>query len=102
VLLLPVGAVLGGQGSQAVFVVDDNTAVRRTVTTGLTSQGRIEIVSGLDEGDQVVVVGNNSLRDGMTVRTAGSPPVGPPEIVPTSTSDAPAPAAAPREGRGNE
>ena len=95
VLLLPVGAVLGGQGAQAVFVVDNNTVMRRTVTTGLTSQGRVEIVSGLEEGDQVVVVGNNSLRDGMTVRTAGSTPTAPP----ASTSDGtPAPTAPRREG----
>jgi membrane fusion protein, multidrug efflux system len=71
VLLVPVAAVLGGQGAQAVFVVENNTAVRRTVTTGLTSQGRIEIVGGLTEGEEVVVTGNNSLRDGMTVRAVG-------------------------------
>ncbi|CAN5736819.1 N/A [soil metagenome] len=73
VLLLPVGAVLGGEGAQAVFVVQDGTATRRAVTTGLTSQGRIEIVSGLTEGEPVVVVGHNTLRDGMTVRVAGEP-----------------------------
>jgi membrane fusion protein, multidrug efflux system len=72
VLLLPVGAVLGAQGSQAVFLVEDGRAVRRQVTTGLTSQGRIEILSGLAEGEQVVVTGNNALREGMTVRTVGS------------------------------
>jgi membrane fusion protein (multidrug efflux system) len=72
VLLLPVAAVLGGQGSQAVFVVDDaNTATRRTVVTGLTSRGQVEIVSGLAEGEKVVTTGQNSLRDGMTVRVGG-------------------------------
>jgi hypothetical protein len=67
-----VSAVLGAQGAQAVFVVENETAMRRTVTTGLTSRGRVEIVSGLTEGEQVVVIGNNTLRDGMTVRVAGS------------------------------
>jgi membrane fusion protein, multidrug efflux system len=71
VLLVPVSAVLGGEGAQAVFVVQNGTAVRRSVTTGLTSQGRIEIVAGLEEGEEVVITGNNSLRDGMTVRTVG-------------------------------
>ncbi|HSJ08493.1 MAG TPA: efflux RND transporter periplasmic adaptor subunit [Longimicrobiales bacterium] len=70
VLLVPVSAVLGGQGAQAVFLVNDGVATRRTVQTGLMSQGRIEIVSGLQEGDPVVVTGNNTLRDGMTVRVA--------------------------------
>ena len=77
VLLLPVSAVLGGQGSQAVFVVDNNnTATRRTVVTGLTSRGQIEIVSGLAEGEKVVITGQNSLRDGMTVRVGGQGGVG--------------------------
>jgi membrane fusion protein, multidrug efflux system len=71
VLLLPVAAVLGAQGAQSVFIIDEGAAARRTVTTGLTSQGRIEIVSGLSEGDEVVVAGNNTLREGMTVRVAG-------------------------------
>jgi membrane fusion protein, multidrug efflux system len=74
VLLLPVGAVLGGQGAQAVFTIENGTAARRTVTTGLTSQGRVEIVSGLTEGEHVVVVGNTNLREGMVVRVAGSEP----------------------------
>jgi membrane fusion protein, multidrug efflux system len=71
VLLLPVAAVLGAQGAQSVFMISDGAAARRTVTTGLTSQGRIEIVSGLDEGDEVVVTGNSNLREGMAVRVAG-------------------------------
>jgi membrane fusion protein, multidrug efflux system len=75
VLLLPVAAVLGGQGAQSVFIINaEGAAARRTVTTGLTSQGRIEIVSGLDEGEEVVVTGNSTLREGMTVRVAGREP----------------------------
>ena len=89
VLLVPVSAVLGGQGAQAVFVVENNTAVRRTVSTGLTSQGRVEIISGLSDGEQVVVTGHNELRDGMTVRAVG----GSGEVAPTQSSVG-APAAA--------
>lgn len=88
VLLVPVSAVLGGEGSQAVFVVENNTAVRRTVSTGLTSQGRVEVLSGLSDGEHVVVTGHNSLRDGMTVRAVGAT-----GEVPTQSSTA-APAAA--------
>jgi membrane fusion protein, multidrug efflux system len=89
VLLLPVAAVLGAQGSQAVFVVQDGVATRRTVATGLTSQGRVEIVSGLSEGEQVVVVGNNNLRDGMNVRIAGAAPAQPGDPAPASAGAAP-------------
>jgi membrane fusion protein, multidrug efflux system len=68
VLLVPAAALLGGGGTTAVFVLDNGTAVRRTVTTGLTSEGRVQIVAGLTAGEQVVTRGNNLLRDGMAVR----------------------------------
>jgi membrane fusion protein, multidrug efflux system len=94
VLLLPVQAVLGAQGAQTVFVVDgENRAQRRPVTTGLTSRGRVEIVSGLSDGDPVVVIGNSNLREGMTVRVAGSEP--------QSRTDVPASAGAPRPEAGS-
>lgn len=68
VLLVPAAAVIGAGGSRAVFVLDNGTAVRRTVTTGLTSQGRVEIVAGLAGDERVVTRGSNLLRDGMAVR----------------------------------
>ncbi|MEX1183294.1 MAG: efflux RND transporter periplasmic adaptor subunit [Gemmatimonadota bacterium] len=92
VLLVPVAAVLGGEGSSAVFVIDNETAIRRTVNTGLVSQGRIEIVSGLSEGENVVVTGNNTLRDGMTVRTV--PALGEPQSSATTAAQPPAAATA--------
>lgn len=68
VLLVPASAIVSGAGSEAVFIVDEGRAVRRSVSTGLTSAGQVEIVSGLDAGAQVVTAGNNMLRDGMEVR----------------------------------
>jgi membrane fusion protein, multidrug efflux system len=74
VLLVPVGAVVGAGGTQSVFVLDNGAVVRRTVTTGLTSEGRIEIRTGLAVGERVVVRGSNMLRDGMAVRVVDSAP----------------------------
>jgi len=68
VLLIPASALIGAQGSEAVFSVQDGKAVRRTIETGLDSQGLVEVRTGLAEGEQIVVVGGNQLRDGMTVR----------------------------------
>jgi len=39
---------------QVVFAVDNGKAIARQVTTGIQSQDRIEILSGLKEGDEVV------------------------------------------------
>ncbi|MCG6957232.1 MAG: efflux RND transporter periplasmic adaptor subunit [Gemmatimonadetes bacterium] len=68
VLLIPQGALVGGSSSQAVFVVEQGRAVRRTVETGLMSEGAVEVVSGLEKGEPVVTLGNNLLRDGAEVR----------------------------------
>lgn len=68
VRLVPASAVVGDAGAPAVFVVREGRALRRTVETGLTSEGRVEIVAGLEPGEVVVVAGNNMLRDGAQVR----------------------------------
>lgn len=68
VVLVPASAVLAGQESQTVFVIEGEKAVRRVVRTGLTSAGRVEILSGLEAGEVVVTIGNHLLRDGMEVR----------------------------------
>jgi membrane fusion protein, multidrug efflux system len=94
VLLVPQSAVVGAAGAQAVFVVADGAAERRPVVTGLTSQGLVEIVSGVEEGDPVVVVGNHDLRDGATVRVVAGPGAEAPR-----SADAPGrPGGAPQRG----
>jgi membrane fusion protein (multidrug efflux system) len=81
VLLVPASALVGGQGSESVFVVEDGRAVRRTVMPGVTSEGRVEIVTGLQEDEQVIVAGNNMLRDGAAVRVVEDDATAPAEAV---------------------
>jgi RND family efflux transporter MFP subunit len=78
VLLVPASAIVSGSGgATAVFVVDHEVATRRTVETGLTSEGQVEIVAGLQEGETVVTTGANALRDGVQVRViAGAGVIG--------------------------
>ena len=68
VLLIPASALVGGNGSEAVYVVEDERAVRRTVSTGVTSEGRVQVLAGLRAGERIVTKGNTMLRDGMGVR----------------------------------
>lgn len=74
VLLVPASAIVQSAAGDAVFVVENDQARRRTVRTGVISEGRVEILSGLSAGDVVVIAGTNDLRDGATVRviTAGA------------------------------
>jgi RND family efflux transporter MFP subunit len=64
-LLAPAAAVLALGQMERVFIVGDgNRAVLRLVKTGATRGDRIEIVSGLDEGERIVAAPSATLRDG--------------------------------------
>jgi membrane fusion protein (multidrug efflux system) len=86
-------ALLEDDGNQRVFVVQAGKAVSRAVTLGLTNGPLVEVLSGVNVGDPVVVVGQGTLKDGSPVRVVTSTP--PTRSVPTvaGTTPAPAPAA---------
>lgn len=67
-LSVPSNVVLTQMGGKFVYVVDGETARKRIVQTGLESKDRIEIVDGLEVGEQVVVKGFETLRDGSKVK----------------------------------
>jgi membrane fusion protein (multidrug efflux system) len=71
-LLVPRSALLDGDGGDAVFVVSNGTARRQQVRLGFSSGDRVEIIQGLADDDQVVVVGQNGLRDGASIRVIGN------------------------------
>ncbi|UCC15461.1 MAG: efflux RND transporter periplasmic adaptor subunit [Gammaproteobacteria bacterium] len=66
-LLIPADAVLAEDAQPSVFVVEDGIAKRRNVTTGLGSGARIEVTSGLEGTEDIVVLGQLGLRDGSAV-----------------------------------
>ncbi len=67
-LLVPKGAVRTDGGQAIVFVVHEDRAERRAVTVGATDGEQIEVVSGVNAGERVVVEGVNTLTDGARVR----------------------------------
>jgi HlyD family secretion protein len=66
-LVIPRGAVHTDGAQHFVFVVNDDTLHRRTVQLGIADPTVFEIVSGLNEGEEVALSGDLTLRDGMTV-----------------------------------
>jgi RND family efflux transporter MFP subunit len=61
VLLVPEGAISGTANQRTVdFVIDEKTGKteKRAVTTGLAGPDNVEILTGLKEGDKVMVIGN--------------------------------------------
>ncbi len=67
-LLVPKSAVRTESGTSVVFVVREDRVERRAVKVGLADGERIEIVSGLNGGERVVVEGPEGLADGSRVK----------------------------------
>jgi membrane fusion protein (multidrug efflux system) len=67
VLVIPRKAILYKQGKTYVFVLKDNLAGQREVALGLTEEDQAEVTSGLAEGDVIVSVGVENLKDGQPV-----------------------------------
>jgi multidrug efflux pump subunit AcrA (membrane-fusion protein) len=59
-------------GEQVVWLLGaDQTVHHRTVTLGAPTADQIEILSGLQSGDRIVVAGTAFLHEGMKVRDLG-------------------------------
>jgi HlyD family secretion protein len=71
-LVVPRNAVLEERGNKFLFVVLENQALRRSVTTGFEQDPDVEILEGIAEGERVVVKGQDSLKDRSAVRTLGA------------------------------
>jgi membrane fusion protein (multidrug efflux system) len=67
-LLVPEAAIVPERGHAYVFVVSDNVVERREVRTGKRRPGDVEIVSGVQEHERVVVDGTQNVRDGSVVQ----------------------------------
>ncbi len=66
-LLVPKTALRKIDGADVVFVVKEDVAERRAVTVGLTEGDQVEIASGLQAGERVIVEGPPTLADGARV-----------------------------------
>ena len=67
VLTIPRRAILYKQNKTYVFVMNHNQVSQREVMLGLTEEDLVEVTSGLAEGDVIVIVGVEGLKDGQRV-----------------------------------
>jgi len=67
VLLLSKDSLLRESGPARVFVHDKGKASIREIRLGLEGEQYIEVLTGLREGDEVIVAGQYELTDGMPV-----------------------------------
>jgi RND family efflux transporter MFP subunit len=66
-LILPEEALVESEEGFTVFVVQDDHAEAREVTTGLRQPGQVEIRTGVEAGESVIVRGQMRLEDGTRV-----------------------------------
>jgi membrane fusion protein (multidrug efflux system) len=77
-LMVPERSIAPSRGEQFVFVLESDpegkpVAHRRAVTLGQRVAGRVEIASGIKEGEMVIVDGSMSVQDGMNVNVQTAP-----------------------------
>jgi multidrug efflux pump subunit AcrA (membrane-fusion protein) len=68
VLLLSRDSLLTKSGPTRVFLYDSGKASLRKVNIGLQGEKYLEVLRGLQEGDEVIVAGQYELKDGMPVK----------------------------------
>lgn len=61
-LQVPRSALVEDLGETSVYVVEDGLAVRKSVQVGYSNQGRVEIIDGIGDDDDVIVVGQVGLK----------------------------------------
>jgi len=73
IIAVPVETVIDNRSEQFVFVVEEGKAVKKPVKLGLTDGKMVEILEGLNEGEELIVVGQNYLadQDAVEVRNRG-------------------------------
>ena len=71
VLMVERGPFLEQDGGSFAWVVEGGSATRRPIQAGASSLGNVEIVSGLEEGDRIVVSGTDQFGNAEQVRING-------------------------------
>jgi len=71
VLMVERGPFLEQDGGRVAYVVAGSSAARRPIQTGASSLNAVEIVSGLQEGERIVISGTDQFANADRVRISG-------------------------------
>jgi len=69
-LVIPAAAIVREDNEAVVYVVTNGAAIRRPIQTGIQSDGRVEVLSGLEKNEKIVITGHGGLRDGSLVQAS--------------------------------
>ncbi|MFN8674158.1 MAG: efflux RND transporter periplasmic adaptor subunit [Candidatus Sericytochromatia bacterium] len=63
-IVIPNEAVLINESKKYVYISKNNKAVEKLISVGIQTPEKIQILSGLDEGEKVIVKGNTFIKSG--------------------------------------
>ena len=72
-LQIPRSAIIESATATSVLVEEEGIAIRKAVQTGYSINGMIEITSGLDDGENVITVGQVGLKSDSRVNVINRP-----------------------------
>jgi membrane fusion protein (multidrug efflux system) len=67
-MVIPREAVIEAGSEMSVFLVEGKQAVRRPITIGYEQDHMVEVLKGLNQGDQVIIKGQQLIKEGSAVR----------------------------------
>ena len=73
VLQIPRSAVIEEGGKTLVFTVVDGVAEKKSIVTGYSEGGNVEVIDGISDLERVVYVGHINLKDGAKVSVINLP-----------------------------
>ena len=70
-LVIPSDSFIKEGDKTYVFVADNGKAVKKVITVGISDGVKTEVISGLNPGEQLIIAGQSTLKDGMSVILPG-------------------------------
>ncbi|MFA5816294.1 MAG: efflux RND transporter periplasmic adaptor subunit [Bacteroidales bacterium] len=67
-IVIPKSIIVSRQRGKTVFIIDQNTAMERVITTGLENPDSVEIIKGLQMNERVVIEGFETLGNRSKVK----------------------------------
>ncbi|MDR2148943.1 MAG: efflux RND transporter periplasmic adaptor subunit [Tannerella sp.] len=67
-IIIPKNVILSNRNRKYVYIVEKNTAVIRNIITGLEDEDNIEVKEGLNESDNLIIRGYETLRENSRVK----------------------------------
>ncbi|MDR1719972.1 MAG: efflux RND transporter periplasmic adaptor subunit [Dysgonamonadaceae bacterium] len=67
-IIIPKEVIQSNRQRKFVFIVEKNAAILKEILTGLEDEKNVEIISGLKEGDNLIIKGYETLRENSKVK----------------------------------